>query len=132
MKYPVAPVEDRTWHGRTYGSKAEMLHAQQLRLRLAQGDLVVLLEQPRLWLGVPENVYVPDFFTLDKDGVAEFVDVKGVETPKFKRDKKLWKSYGMVPLRIVRKGRTVAVVDGGGRDGTLPTRDSCSLGSGGC
>jgi len=109
-KYRVAPAAVRTWEGRTYGSKSEMNFAISLRSFQEVGEITILIQQPRLWLGVPENVYVPDFFILWKNGEAEFVDVKGVETAKFKRDKKLWAQYGPAKLRIVRKGKTAEVI----------------------
>lgn len=93
-KYNVAPKEDRTWNGRTYGSKAEMRYAKQLRMLLDAGDIVAVIEQPRVWLGVPENVYVPDFFVVRSDGDTYYVDVKGKPSPKFRRDCKLWAKYG--------------------------------------
>lgn len=99
--------DTRTWRGKLYASKAEMQYAQQLH---ADPGVVHVIEQPRLWLGVVENVYVPDFFVLYLGGKWEYVDVKGHEHPKFKRDKKLWRAYGPGPLRIVRDGRTVEVI----------------------
>lgn len=100
-KYKVSPPDERRFNGRTYGSKAEMYYAQQLYKLREMGEVIEFVEQPRTWLGVPENVYVPDFFVVPKDGACYYVDVKGVETPKFKRDKKLWASYGRVDLVIV-------------------------------
>lgn len=114
-KYRVAPVGRRTWRGRVYASMAEMEHAQRLH-----GDPTVrlVLEQVPLRLGVVENKFVPDFFVLHTDGRWEFVEVKGHETAKFRRDKKLWKAYGPGPLRIVRDGRTVEVIEPERAEGT--------------
>lgn len=116
-KYRVAPAAERRWNGRTYASKAEMERAQQLRQFMEAGEVIEIVEQPRLWLGVPENVYVPDFLVLWKYGGAEYEDVKGVETAQFRRVKKLWAAYGRLPLRIVKKSgqrfRTSEVIQGG-------------------
>lgn len=126
-KYRVSPAHERKWRGKTYDSKAEMLYAQQLDLQMQAGDVVEVIEQPRLWLGVPENTYRPDFLVVPK-GIAKrsddwiahppyYVDVKGVETPAFKRIKKLWASYGRLDLHIVKRSgngfRTVEVIEGG-------------------
>ena len=102
-KYRVAPKEDRTWNGRVYASKGEMLYAQRLDLLRSAGEVIEFIEQPRVALGVPENKYVPDFFVVPVKGLPYYVDVKGMETSKFKRDKKLWASYGYVELVIVKR-----------------------------
>ena len=119
-KYKVSPPDERRFNGRTYGSKAEMYYAQQLYKLREIGEVIEFVEQPRLWLGVPENVYVPDFFVVPKEGNCYFVDVKGVETQKFKRDKKLWASYGRIDLVIVKcKGKKLKVsevIDAPSRD----------------
>ena len=39
-------------------------------------------------------------------------DVKGVETPAFRKNKRLWKSYGPCPLRIIRGGKVVETIEG--------------------
>jgi hypothetical protein len=80
-----------------------MEYAQVLWQLRELGEIVEYIEQPRLWLGVPLNVYVPDFFVVSECGVCWYVDVKGVETAKFKRDKKLWREYGRQELHLVKK-----------------------------
>jgi len=119
-KYHVAPAGERHWRGRTWDSKAEMEYAQILYLLHDRGDLRVVIEQPRVILGVPENVDRPDFFVLPSEssgGLPEFIDVKGVETTAFRKIKKLWKAYGVLGLRIVKKNRgkfaTVGIIQGG-------------------
>lgn len=103
-KYRVSAPAARTWNGKTYASKAEMLYAQELALRLQAGELAEVVEQPRLWLGVPENVYQPDFLLIPfGDAMPYYVEVKGVETPAFKRNKKLWKRYGRLALHVVKR-----------------------------
>jgi len=64
-------------------------------------------------LGVPENVYRPDFWATDSLGNERYEDVKGTETPKFRRDKKLWAAYGPCPLHIISKGGTEIIVPKG-------------------
>ena len=104
-KYRVSRPEDRRWQERTYASKAEMERAQQLYDLLAADVIVEIIEQPRLCLGDPEGVYIPDFLIIGRNGDCHFEDVKGVETPKFKTDVKRWERHGRLPLRIVKKKR---------------------------
>jgi hypothetical protein len=67
------------------------------------------IRQPTFRLGCPENVYRPDFLVVSAKGVR-VEDVKGVETSKFARDRKLWARYGPCPLWIV-KGSDVEIID---------------------
>ena len=101
-KYRVAMPEQRTFRGKLYASKAEMEYAMGLWSLYASGEIKIIIEQPRLWLGVVENVYVPDFFVLDSDG-PKFIDVKGMRTSAFNKNIKLWKSYGIGNLYILKK-----------------------------
>ena len=101
-KYKVSPPSERRFNGRTYGSKAEMRYAEQLYVLRDNGHIIEFVEQPRLWLGVPENIYVPDFLVIPAEDDPYYVDVKGVETAKFKRDKKLWAAYGRLHLLVVK------------------------------
>ena len=116
-KYKVSPADQRRLNGRTYGSKAEMEYARLLYMLVECGDVIDFVQQPRLWLGVPENVYVPDFLGIPNVRKPHYIDVKGMETQKFKRDKKLWASYGRLDLHIVKKSgknfKTTEVIEGG-------------------
>lgn len=100
-KYHVAPKDDRTWNGKVYDSKAEMFYAKRLGTGVAMGVIVDYIEHPRIRLG-EDTVYEADFLVVETDGVY-YVDVKGHETPEFKRVKKLWRKYGRLPLRIVKR-----------------------------
>ena len=123
-KYNVAPKDERTFNHKIYPSKAEMLYAQQLDLLKQAGEVLEVLEQPKFHLGCPENVYVADFLVIlpqDQDFKVYVVDVKGMETSKFKRDKKLWASYGRLKLVIVKctsystgKFKVIEEIEGGG------------------
>ena len=101
-KYKVAPPEERRAMGRTFSSKAEKEYALHLEAMVDNGIIMDYVCQPRVWLGVHENVYVPDFLVIPVGASPHYVDVKGHETNKFKRDKKLWKAYGRWPLVIVK------------------------------
>ncbi len=133
-KYRVSPAAEREYNGKVYASKLEARYAAHLGMMVEAGEVIDFVEQPRLWLGVRENVYVPDFLVISwednrgngirGEGIVEapyYVDCKGVKTAKFKRDVKLWRRYGRLPLHIVvsdRKGgfRTDEVIEPQGGD----------------
>jgi hypothetical protein len=94
-----------------------MEYAKQLYCLRAMGDIKDFVQQPRLWLGVPENIYIPDFLVVPKESLDPYyIDIKGMETQKFRRDKKLWASYGWLDLHVIKKQgknfKTVEVVHG--------------------
>ena len=102
-KYRVSPAAQRTWNGRTYDSKAEMKYAQLLDVLHRSGEVVEWIEQPKTWLGIPENIYRPDFLVIPHDAMPYYVDVKGKETPAFKKNVRLWKKYGRLRLHVVKR-----------------------------
>jgi len=115
-KYGVSPKKDRTWRGVLYASKAEMLRAEYLDGLLRMGELIHVLEQPTYRLGCAENRYRPDFLCFDADGSAWVEDVKGVETPAFRRQLALWRKYGPCPLHVVRRKTrswAMTIIEGG-------------------
>lgn len=89
------------YNGVRYASKAEANHAAALDLEQTAGVVRLWIGQPKFRLGCPENVYVADMLVVYVDGRVEVHDVKGVRTSKFRRDAKLWSSYGPCPLRII-------------------------------
>ena len=117
-KYKVSPPEKRRALGRTFGSQAEKRYCLVLEQLVEASVILDYVCQPRVWLGLPECVYVPDFLVIPEDDRPYYVDVKGMETAKFKRDKKLWHKYGRLQLRIIKekgqgKFETSEVVGGG-------------------
>lgn len=104
-KYNVSAPKDRTWQGRCYDSKAEMLYAQE-QWAMVGSVLSDIVEQPRVPLGA-DTIYRPDFLILGY--INYYVDVKGVETAAFRKIKKLWSKYGRLSLHVVvRKGKRFA------------------------
>lgn len=97
-KYHAKKAEYR---GESYDSLAEAAYARHLDAEIERGAILWYLRQPKFSLGVPENVYRPDFLVIAEAWVAAD-DVKGTETAKFRRDRKLWLKYGPCPLRVVR------------------------------
>lgn len=98
-KYGVAPKEERTWNGVVYMSKAEMQYHQSIHIDPSIESIEL---QPKVKLGEDTNCK-PDFLITFKNGFKFYVDVKGMETPSFRRVKKLWKKYGTLPLHVVKK-----------------------------
>ncbi len=102
-KYRNKPTE---YNGLRYDSKAEARRAQELDFLEGAGEIAFWIRQPTFYLGCPENVYRADFLVVHTgnypkhQGVAHVEDVKGRETPKFKRDRKLWAAYGPCELHI--------------------------------
>lgn len=92
-----------TYNGLRYSTKTEADFAVYLDLLIRCGSVKWWIRQPRFHLGVPENVYVADFLVVPTAGDVYVVDVKGFQTPKFKRDVKLWHAYGPCELRIAQK-----------------------------
>lgn len=108
-KYRVSPADQRTWNGRVFASKAEMLYAKLLADWQYLGAVSWWIEQPLFRLGCPENTYRPDFLVcwreIDGREWCQAIDVKGVSTAAFKRNLKLWKQYAPMTLRIVKRVR---------------------------
>ncbi len=94
------------YDGKRYDSKAEVFRAQQLDLMLDARHIRGWERQVKFELGVPENVYRADFVVEDKDGISHAEDVKGYMTSKFRRDLRLWRSYGPMPLWILKRRST--------------------------
>lgn len=101
------------YNGWSYSSKAEAAYAQRLDLLIASGDVFIWLRQVGVDLG-QDTRYHADFLVIEFDGNIYFVDVKGVETTSWKRTKKLWRKYGVLPLHVVKNGKTVEVIEGDG------------------
>lgn len=99
--------------GVLFDSKAEARRAAELDLLVKAGHVRFWIGQPKFRLGCPENVYRPDFLVVAGNGSVYVEDVKGVDTPKFRRDLKLWRAYGPCPLHVVRAKDTEVVMGRG-------------------
>lgn len=89
------------YNGQKYDSIAEAKRAMALDLMIKARQIHRYIRQVPIELGHPANKYRVDFLVFGKNQIwAE--DVKGFETPKFKRDMKLWKTYGPCPLLIIK------------------------------
>lgn len=96
--------------GAWYDSKAEADRASILAMLLDTGELKRVDRQPRVELGIPENVYRPDFVVVDKKDALWYEDVKGYETSAFKRNKRLWRRYGPAPLHVIHARKAVEII----------------------
>lgn len=105
-KYGAQPA---TLDGRRFASTAERDYAAELHLRQRAGEIADLREQHQVALTDARIAYRPDFSFLER-GRRIFVDVKGVETPRFKVIAALWSVYGPGPLRIVKRQRRAFVI----------------------
>lgn len=102
-KYKAVRTE---YNGITYASKAEAAFAQQLDL---DPEIEWWLPQIPIQL-TPDDRYRVDFVVCALRLVYA-VDVKGMATAAFNRNKRLWKRYGPFPLHVVRNGKTVEVIE---------------------
>lgn len=107
-KYGAKPT---VYNGVRYASKAEAAYAEQLDTLVEVDAVAWWIGQPKFRLGVPENIYVADFLVVMPTGRVVVVDVKGMETAKFKRDRKLWSRYGPCPLHIIKGGKIAEVIE---------------------
>ena len=97
------------YEGVRYASKAEAERAEVLDLLMASGEIIWWIRQPTLYLGCAENVYRPDFLVIPAKGLPWLEDWKGAETQKFKRDKRLWRRYGRLELRVLKAGAVESI-----------------------
>lgn len=100
------------YRGVRYDSKAEARRAEQLDEMLQAGEILFWMGQPKFRLGHHLNVYKPDFLVVGP-GWVRAEDVKGMETAKFKRDRKLWADCGQCPLWIIKGGKAEIITPQG-------------------
>ena len=105
-KYNVAPKEQRTYGGRTYDSKAEMVYAQQLDVWKQAGAVKEWFPQVPFILHAPSGEkigsYVADFRVNWADGSVTWVDVKGLMTPLSRWKIRHCESEYSVKIQIVK------------------------------
>lgn len=87
--------------GKIYDSKAERDRAEVLKLDEAAGKISEFEEQPKVNL-TKFHTYKPDYVYLE-NGRVVFEDCKGVESDRFKINKKLWRERGPGVLRISKR-----------------------------
>lgn len=97
-KYGIAPPDERIYDDVLYDSKLEVKRAIELDLLLRSGAITGWQRQVRFELG-PDFATVVDFVVTNAK-TTWVEEVKGFETPDFKRIKKLWRRYGPIPLLV--------------------------------
>ncbi len=102
-KYGVAPKIRRIYKGVVYASLAQAIRAAELDILIQIGDIRSWEPEPVFALGCPENKYKADFGVVNSDGSEHVEEVKGAETPAWKKNKRLWKKYGKLPLKILKR-----------------------------
>lgn len=98
------------YKGEMFDSKAEATRAWELDMLMQAGKIAAWQRQVTFKLGCPENRYRIDFLVWDADGRTWAEDVKGVDTPAFLKNVRLWRKYGPCTLRVVRRGGAVEVI----------------------
>ena len=90
------------YNGHTYDSIREAAYARTLDILKQAGEVVQWI--PQVPFRLPGKTrYVCDFLVFYADGRAEFVDVKGMETPAFKAKKKMVEElYAPIEIKIVK------------------------------
>ena len=88
--------------GIRFDSKAEAEYYSHLKFLEQVGAIKILELQPKVYMTRTRILYKPDFY-LEDQGQKYYVDVKGMETDIFKRNKRHWVFYGAGELRIVKK-----------------------------
>lgn len=95
------------YNGRKYDSKAEANYAQELDLRLKAKDILLWEPQVTIKLEIEGKLvcsYRADFKVTLKNGIIQYVDVKGMSLPIFKLKMKLLKIlHPEINLLIVKK-----------------------------
>ena len=104
-KYGAKKAGSLLFEGRMFDSKAERDRAEKLKVMEKDGEIQNLELQPQTSLSRAEIKYKPDF-AYTENGVRIYEDVKGVETEGFRIKSKLWKKYGLGPLRITKRKGT--------------------------
>ena len=89
--------------GITFDSKREADYYCELKQLRQAGEIQGFERQPSFIIDPAGGRYRPDFIVCDKDGKIYVIDVKGHETEKFRRDRRLWEvAYPWLPLIVVR------------------------------
>jgi len=98
-KYGIKRTE---YAGRMYDSPAEARRAEELE---NDKEVAWWIPQVVIELGVPEHKYRVDFlvavWTSHAAVIVHAEDVKGPETPEFRKHKKMWEKYGPFPLHVL-------------------------------
>lgn len=89
--------------GEHFPSKLEAAGWVEFRRRERIGIVRELVRYERVYLSAAGITYKADWsYVCCETGEKRFVEMKGVETDRFRLIKKLWKAYGPAPLEIYK------------------------------
>lgn len=101
------------YRGVSFPSMAERDRAEYLDSLIVAGEIDWYITQPRVFLGDSIELYRPDFMvhatetygaaSIREESYCWFEDVKGMETPAFKKIRKRWEKFGPAPLVVVKR-----------------------------
>lgn len=99
------------YNGRVYASRAEADRA--INLDAMQRAGIVEWWEPQIPISIGESGidkrYIVDFIVYGKHGLrAE--DVKGRDTPSFRRHVRQWRKRGPMPLHVIRNGVVTEII----------------------
>ena len=104
--------------GTVFSSKVERGYAHILAARLMAKEIHNLRFHPSYRIG-PAGIHYLSDFEFAEDGKLVTVEVKGVETPRWKMIMQLWAVHGVHELRVVKRTpaglKVVKVIPGGGK-----------------
>jgi hypothetical protein len=87
--------------GQSFPSRVEAAVFQLYALRERASEISDLTRYSTVFLSDARISYKPDWSYIDLGtGLRNYVEVKGVETERFRLIKKLWRAYGPGPLEI--------------------------------
>ncbi len=95
-KFNAVSVE---YDGIRFDSKKEGRYYNELKLRVAAGEVVFFLRQTPFH--IEGGTYRVDFQEFHADGTVHFIDVKGMQTTAFKKSKKQVESKYPVEIEVV-------------------------------
>jgi predicted nuclease of restriction endonuclease-like RecB superfamily len=87
--------------GYSFASKGESGLFLFLKAMEQGGEISELRTQETVYLSRARIIYKPDFSFL-KDGIKEYAEYKGFETPEWRIKRRLWMSYGPGTLYIYK------------------------------
>ncbi len=90
------------YDGRTYDSRGEAKYAEHLDYLYASGEVIWWSPQCKILIGDKVSTYIVDFLVFRNYGIVEAHEFKGVETAKFKEQKKRWALWGPMDLVIIK------------------------------
>jgi len=103
-------AKSTTYDGKWYGSKLEASQAEMLDWRLKAGEIIEWKKQVKIDLtvnGVHITNYYIDFVATRKDGIKEYIEVKGLEMPVWQMK---WRLLQALKDELLEPGAELIVI----------------------